>query len=202
MRSIIRKNLIWVLIFTFMILMSCSHSDLNIENVDESSVYVPEPVNLYAIEKETEVETVEPTEAHRPYPTDFSMPAEKEVVIGEKQFLTKVNYIYNHIDKFAASHVIVEGMYGMYTSWDETFKFPMVYRNGPGNYGDDQYGGFYLVNVPMEALKIDDWVKVRGIPFMYDHTDSENEVHHYLFLLAESVEVLDTKNRKAEMVND
>ena len=195
-----KKNFIF-LIAIVIFLASCNSSNSEIESLQEE-IFIPEPANKFAFEKETEVETVEPTEAHRPYPSDFTMPTDKEVNIGEKQFLTKVNYIYNNIEKFANSHVTVEGMYGLYTSWDETFSFPMVYRNGPGNYGDDQYGGFYLVNVPMESLSIDDWVKVRGMPFMYEHTDSENEVHNYLFLLAESIEVLDKKDRKAEMVND
>ena len=117
----------------------------------------------------------------------------------EPQFFAEMA---NHIEQFEKTKIIVEGMYGMYTSWDGTFTFPMVYRNGPSEYGDDQYGGFYLVNVPTEYLNIDDWLKVKGTPFMYEHTDSEGEVQKYLFLLAETCEVLPTKERKAEMVND
>ena len=201
MKSIKKIKLIVFTILVMIATVSCNKS-LDVDITPNDEIYIPEPANKYAIEKETEVETIEPTEAHRPYPEDFSLKADTEVNIGEKQFLTRINYIYNHIDDFAKSHVTVEGMYGLYTSWDATFNFPMVYRNGPGNYGDDQYGGFYLVNVPMEVLQIDDWIKVRGMPFMYEHTDSEGEVHKYLFLNVEEIEVLDTKSRKAEMVND
>ena len=182
-------------------LMACGNgSKLAINETAEN--FVPAAANQFAIDKENEEETIQPTLAHRPYPSDFTMPVGGEVTIGEKQFLTRINYIYNNIEKYEKTKIIVEGMYGQYTSWDGTFTFPMVYRNGPAEYGDDQYGGFYLVNVPSEHLNIDDWIKVKGTPFMYEHTDSEGEVQRYLFLLAESCEVLPTKERKAEMVND
>ncbi len=161
-----------------------------------------EPANKFAIDKETMVETQEPTKAHREYPADFKLSPDLEVVIGEKQYLTKINYIYNNIDKFANSSIIVEGMYGWYKSWDDTFEFPMVYRNGPGEYGDDQYGGFYMVNINQDAYHLNDWIRVKGKPFMYEHTDSESEVQKYLFLVVEQIEILPLKERKAEMVNN
>lgn len=199
------KNLIKGLtVFCFVIclmLTACGKSS-NFAINETSEAFVPPAANQFAIDKESEEETIEPTLAHRPYPSDFTMPVGGEVTIGEKQFLTRINYIYNNIEKYEKTKIIVEGMYGQYTSWDGTFTFPMVYRNGPSEYGDDQYGGFYLVNVPTEYLNIDDWIKVKGTPFMYEHTDSEGEVQRYLFLLAESCEVLPTKERKAEMVND
>ena len=184
-----------------LILASCKNST-NVALTESNGDFVPPAANQFAVDKENEEETIAPTLPHRPYPSDFTMPTSGEVTIGEKQFLTRINYIYNNIEKFEKTKIIVEGMYGEYTSWDGTFTFPMVYRNGPGEYGDDQYGGFYLVNVSNEYLNIDDWIKVKGTPFMYEHTDSEGEVQKYLFLLAETCEVLSTKERKAEMVND
>lgn len=169
---------------------------------EETTIYIPEAANQFAIDKETEVETIEPTKAHREYPADFELKVDNEIVIGEKQFLTKINYIYNNIDKFKNSTIVVEGMYGWYESWDKTFEFPMVYRNGPAEYGDDQYSGFYLVNIDQSAHHIYDWIKVSGKPFMYEHTDSEGELQRFLFLLVEQIEVLPLKERKAEMVNN
>ena len=195
------KNIIIisVLFFSFITLISCTKSKVD-ETVE--SIYIPEAANQFAIDKETEEETIEETGAHHIYPEDFKLANDKEVVIGEKQFLTKIDYIYKNIDKFLNSNIIVEGMYGLYKSWDETFQFPMVYRNGPGCHGDDQYGGFYLVNIDTSLLQIDDWIKVTGKPFMYEHTDSEGEVKNYLFILVEDLKILTLKERKAEMVNN
>ena len=170
--------------------------------VESESIFIPEPANKFAADKETEVETVKETPAHHIYDENFKVPAENTLTIGEKNFLTRINYIYNHIDEFANTVVTVEGMYGLYTSWDSTFKFPMVYRNGPGCCGDDQYGGFYLVNIDQTKFEIDDWIEVKGTPFMYEHTDSEGEVQKYLFLLVSDVKKLSLKERKAEMVNN
>ena len=171
-------------------------------DVEATDVFMPEPANQFAMDKETEVETLEPTKAHREYPEDFKLAPDTEIVIGEKQFLTKINYIFNNIEKFENSSIIVEGMCGIYKSWDETFTFPIVYRNGPAEYGDDQYGGFYLVNINQDLYHLNDWIKVKGKPFIYEHTDSEGEVQKFLFLVAENVEVMTLKDRKAEMVNN
>ena len=167
----------------------------------EEPVFIPEPANQFAIDKETEVETIEPTKAKRDWPQNFKLANSKEVPIGEKQFLTKINYIYNNVELFKDSTIIIEGMYGLYTSWDETFSAPMVYRNGPAEHGDDQYGGFFLANAPTD-LKINDWLKVSGKPYMQEHTDSEGEKQYFMFLSVEKIEVLGLKDRKAEMVND
>ena len=201
MKKLLYKKIVLLCIAICLMLSACGRKNSFVVN-EENETFTPPAANQFAIDKENEEETIEPTLAHRPYPSDFTMPVGGEVTIGEKQFLTRINYIYNHIEQYEKTKIIVEGMYGQYTSWDGTFTFPMVYRNGPSEYGDDQYGGFYLVNVPTEYLNIDDWIKVKGTPFMYEHTDSEGEVQRYLFLLAESCEVLPTKERKAEMVND
>ena len=181
-------------------LLSCSRVSNLSDN--DTVAFMVEPANQFAVDKETEVETLEPTKAHREYPEDFKLMPDTEVVIGEKQFLTKINYIFNNIDKFANSSIIVEGMYGLYKSWDETFVFPIVYRNGPAEYGDDQYGGFYLVNINQDLYHLNDWLKVKGKPFVYEHTDSEGELQKFLFLVVENIEVMTLKDRKAEMVNN
>ena len=182
-------------------LSSCQKIEIN-DIYESETMFIPEAVNKYALDKETEVETIEPTQAHRKYPENFTLNPDTEIAIGEKQFLTKLNYIYNNIEKFENSTIIVEGMYGIYESWDKTFEFPIVYRNGPAEFGDDQFGGFYLVNINQSLYHIDDWIKVRGKPFLYEHTDSEGEVQKYLFLLVENIDILTLKERKAEMVND
>ena len=188
-------------LFALGLLCSCEKSPVDFI-MEENGVYVPPAANQFAIDKETEVETIEPTEAHRTYPEDFWLSPDNEVNIGERQFLTKINYIFNHIDSFTNSSIVVEGMYGWYVSWDGTFEFPMIYRNGPAEYGDDQYGGFYLVNINQDFYNLNDWIKVRGKPFVYEHTDSEGEVQKYLFLVVETIDVLPLKDRKQEMVND
>lgn len=202
MRNInIKKILIVELVLCVsIILFSCL--SLKEEVVVKETYRVPEAANQFALDKETETSTVEETKAHHIYPVDFKMTVDKEVSIGEKNFLTRINYIYNNIDSFANSTIVVEGMYGIYTSWDGTFEFPMVYRNGPGCCGDDQYGGFYMVNIPQEQFELNDWIEVKGTPFLYEHKDSENEVTNYLFLLVSSIEKRPTKDRKAEMVNN
>lgn len=193
------KVIFLILVMSF-IVAACANK---VSEVDESETYfVPEAANQFAMDKETETSAIEETKAHHIYPEDFTLPVSKELSIGEKQFLTRINYIKNHIDDFKDTTIIVEGMYGWYTSWDKTFEFPMVYRNGPGCCGDDQYGGFFLVNIDQTAYQIDDWIEVKGKPFIYEHTDSEGELQKYLFLLVEEVKVKSVKERRAEMVND
>lgn len=202
MNRILKNIIIIITLAVFaMVIVACEREEDG-EIFEQETIYIPEPANKYAVDKETEVETIEPTEAHRPYPEDYSIKPSKEITIGEKEFLTRINYIYKHIDLFENSDIIIEGMYGLYTSWDETFTSPMVYRNGPGEYGDDQYSGFYLANIENMDLYIDDWLKVKGKPYIYEHTDSEGEVQKFLFLNVETCEVLTTKERKAEMVNN
>ena len=203
MRIIAKKNsivFILALLLSMTFLFSCNS---DIQNIDDSTLsYIPEAANQFALDKETEVETNEPTKAHRNWPSNFKLAATPEIVIGEKQFLTKINHIYNNIDQYVESTIVVEGMYGRYTSWDGTFSYPMVYRNGPAEHGDDQYGGFFMVNINESDYSLNDWIKVSGKPFMYEHTDTEGEIQHFLFLQVEKIEILGVKDRKPEMVND
>lgn len=192
--------LLIVAMAAIMVLFSCK--SFLVKSAEEETLYVPEAANQFALDKETEVETVEATKAHHIYPEGFKLAPSAEITIGEKDFLTRINYIYNHVDDFKDTDIIVEGMYGWYTSWDKTFEFPMVYRNGPSCCGDDQYGGFYLVNIDQTQYEIDDWIVVKGKPFMYEHKDSEGENQYFLFLLVTEINKLTTKERKAEMVNN
>lgn len=207
-----------VIFATVLFLSACKSDSIAEVNVESESMI--EPVNFFAIEKETEIETIEPTEAHKPLEENYRMNPAREIYIGEHQFMTRINYIYNHVEDFANSNIVVEGMYGMYYSWDETFSSPMIYRNGPGDYGDDQYFGFYLdmeavqaleeekeannVNMPyrLQDIKLNDWLRVKGKPYMYEHIDSDGEKQYFMFLKIESYEILSTRERKAEMVND
>ena len=98
-------------------------------------------------------------------------------------------------------------MYGTYISHDNSLTHPIVYRNGPGCCGNDDYDGFLLINVENaytgdEPLRLNDWIKVVGTPFMHEHTNNKGENEEYLFLIATSIEKMDLKSRGAEMVND
>lgn len=216
----LKKSVVMVLIaVTFMLFLSSCKKNIVAEASDESE-YVVEAANAFAVEKETEIETIAPTEEHRPLEENYRMNPAREIYIGENQFMTRINYIYNHVEDFADSNIVVEGMYGMYYSWDETFSSPMIYRNGPADYGDDQYSGFYLdmdnvlalekekeennVNMAyrVDDIKLNDWIRVKGKPYMYEHTDSDGEKEYFMFLKIESYELLSTRERKAEMVND
>lgn len=185
-----------VCVMSFM-LSSCEMK----EEVEVKDAFIPKAANQFAVDKETDTVKVEETKAHHNY-KEIELPSNAKIIIENDKFLTKINYIKNHIDEFKNSTITIEGMYGLYKSWDETFVYPMVYRNGPGCCGDDQYGGFYLINIDESLYEIDDWIRVSGTPFMYEHTDSEGEVQKFLFLVVGSIETLSLKDRKAEMVND
>ena len=154
----------------------------------------------------TEEEKVEETSAEHPYQVyNFVYP--KNINIGQDKFLTQINTIRKNIEKFTESVVTLEGMYGMYISHDNSMTHPIVYRNGPGCCGNDDYDGFLLINVEnayqgAEPLRLNDWIKVVGTPFIHEHTNNVGENEEYLFLIATSIEKLDLKSRGAEMVND
>ena len=184
------------ILFATSFLYSCSNPSY-IES-GEVLLYIPEAANQYAYDKETEIETLEPTKAHRNWASNLNLNPNSEVVIGEKQFLTRIHYIYNNIDLFQNTNIVVEGMYGKYKSWDGTFESPMVYRNGPAEHGDDQYGGFFLTNIDESAYNINDWIKVLGKPYIYENIDSEGENQYFLCLNVEKIEVLSLKSRNGK----
>lgn len=197
-KSYIKILLIITLVAVLLtVILSCKKI---IKKQEVVNYFVPPAANEFALMKETETESIEETKAHHIY-KDIKFPVEKNIVIGEKDFLTKLNIIKNNIDLYKDSVIEVEGMYAPYSSWDKTFNYPMIYRNGPGCCGDDQYGGFYMINIDSYDVHIDDWIEVKGKPFVYDHTDSEGEVQKYLFLLVDTLEVKKLRDRKAEMVN-
>ena len=154
----------------------------------------------------TEEEKVEETSAEHPYQT-YNFPYTKNINIGDNKFLTQINTIKKNIDRFTESVVTLEGMYGTYISHDNSMTHPIVYRNGPGCCGNDDYDGFLLINVENAykgdtPLRLNDWIKVVGTPFMHEHTNNVGEKEEYLFLIATSIEKMDLKSRGAEMVND
>ena len=154
----------------------------------------------------TDEEKVEETSAEHPY-QNYTFPYIKNINIGEYKFLTQINTIRKNIEKYTESVVTLEGMYGTYISHDNSMTHPIVYRNGPGCCGNDDYDGFLLINVEnayqgATPLRLNDWIKVVGTPFMHEHTNNVGEKEEYLFLIATSIEKLDLKSRGAEMVND
>ena len=100
----LKKIFILVSMMLFVITCILSACDIGVsvkKNEETESIFIPEAANQFAVDKETETEAIEETKAHHIYPDDFKMVVDKEVVIGEKNFLTKIDYIYKHIDDFA-----------------------------------------------------------------------------------------------------
>lgn len=113
--------------------------------------------------------------------------------IREKMFLTQINDIYFNFEQYKDYTIVVEGMYGPFTSFDGTTVIPAVYRRGPGCCGNDGWGGFML-NYDGEFPEENAWVKVTGKPLKVKVDD----VMYLLYLNVESIEVLE--ERGAEFV--
>ena len=196
-----------MILILYITITSCKNdniisNDITIDDYD----YNIEAVNEYAFNDKTISETVKEIKEHHNYPY-LDLGDSNPIVISEKQFLTRLANLYNNIDKYKDRDVSIDGLYGNFVSYDGSFDFPMVYRNGPGCCKDDKYGGIYLVNlenVVNEGTQIveGDFVSVLGSPFLYEYTDSNGNVKNYLFLITKSIAVLPTNRRGAEMVND
>lgn len=107
-------------------------------------------------------------------------------------YITQINDIYYNFDKYKDKTIIVEGMYTVFSSWDNTQQVPVVYRLGPGCCGNDGWGGFFL-NYSKPFPNDNDWIRVTGTPELV-----ENGNNVMLYLNVTSLEVLDT--RGAEFV--
>lgn len=187
--------------------LTTSESDeSNADNVNLSNEIKAKNEDYIILMEKTEEEKVEETSAEHPYPT-YNFPSSKVINIGNDKFLTQINTIRKNIDKYEEATITLEGLYGKYISHDNSLTQYMVYRNGPGCCGNDDYDGFLLINIENaytdpEPLRLNDWIRVTGTPFMYEHKNNLNEEEKYLFLIATSIKKMDLKTRGPEMVND
>ena len=188
--------------------VACNNVSLNEEDENDyvEEVLNVEAINDYAFDVGEINETKNNIKDHHEYP-HLDLGDSNPIVISEKLFLTKIANLYNDIDKYKDRDVSIDGLYGKFVSYDGSFDFPIVYRNGPGCCRDDKYGGIYLVNVENavpEGVELveDDFISVLGSPFIYEYTDSKGNISKYLFLISKSITVVPNSRRGAEMVND
>ena len=193
-----KKNII--VVFCICILLSlvtaCDYEST--ENVETTTIHIPPAKNQYMFEKETEETTAE-LRSERKY-DEIKTPSAKVVSIDDNQFLTQIDNIKRKIDEYETKIIEVEGMYGKFSSWDDSFSGDIVFRNGPNEYNNDIWGGFFLNDLHDTELEIDDWIKVTGSPYLYETTDSEGNSFTYLFLDVFSIEKSEDKKRGSEFV--
>ena len=177
--------------------VSCENKDeINIETVEETT-YVPLAKNYYAI-NEVDDSIVEDVRGYRIY-NDLPTP-NSDITISEDWFLTQIDNIYRKIDEYADKTITVEGMFGHYKEWDGSFESYMVYRNGPNDYNNDIFGGFFINNLKGENISIDDWIQVVGKPYVERKLDSDGVEHKYLFLQVKNLQIMPENKRGAEFV--
>ena len=187
-------------IIIFLIILTTNSCNITPKKQKEKELEIGIPANDFAINKEESKIIVE----ERLDRTFEDLPIDEEdiVEIEEKQFLTKINNIKNKIDEYKNKLIVVEGMFATYSSWDESFKGNLVYRNGPNDFNNDIWGGFFLNDTKGSQVKIDDWIRVVGKPYIYTTKDTEGETYEYLFLDVQDITVLDENERGLELVNN
>lgn len=187
-------------IIIFLIILITTSCNITPKKQKEKELEIGIPANDFAINKEVSKIIVE----ERLDRTFEDLPIDEEdiVEIEEKQFLTKINNIKNKIDEYKNKLIVVEGMFATYSSWDESFKGNLVYRNGPNDFNNDIWGGFFLNDTKGSQVKIDDWIRVVGKPYIYTTKDTEGETYEYLFLDVQDITILDENERGLELVNN
>lgn len=200
LKNILKKNKNFIyLIIVLNVLCSCKISNLNNQNKLENKLIIPTPKNQYIIDKQLSNSVLE-RRTERKY-ENLPTPYSNVVVIDDAFYLTKIDNIKKKIKEYESKLVVVEGMFGKYYSWDESFKGNIVYKNGPNEYYNDIWGGFFLNDLKNENIEIDDYITVTGHPYIYKTTDSEGTEYEYLFLDVVSIEK-NLKNRGSEYVNN
>ncbi|MHC1750094.1 MAG: hypothetical protein AB9856_17630 [Cellulosilyticaceae bacterium] len=120
------------------------------------------PKNIDGVQPSSQSDPLESQKVGIP----LSTPEAKDsntLIIGEKMFLTQINDIYFSFDQYKDKTIVVEGMYSVFSSSNESKKASVVYRNGPGCCGNDGWGGF-LLKYDGELPNENDWIKVTGTP--------------------------------------
>ena len=93
-------------------------------------------------------------------------------------------------------------MFATYSSWDDSFKANLVYRNGPNDFNNDIWAGFFLDDLKGQQIQIDDWIRVEGMPYIQKVKDTEGTEYEYLFLNVNNIAVLPNSRRGLEFVNE
>lgn len=122
----------------------------------------------------------------------------KTIKIDENQFLTQIDNIKRKISEYENKIIDIEGMFGKFSSWDNSFTGDIIFSNGPNEYNNDIWGGFFLNDLKGLELEIDYWIHVT--PYIYKTTDSERTEYTYLFLDVLSLEKSIDKKRGSEFV--
>lgn len=211
-----KKNLIIILNIILVILLSaCGEQELaQGETYGKTYIDAPIPANKKVIEAEEQDKILQETKESHNYDSSKINKDQNTIVIGEKLFLTQIDDIYNNYQRYEDKTVVVEGMLGNFTEWDDSFSNAVVFRNGPGCCGNDGWGGFFLPD--MEAKKegdsviycykgeqdieLDDWIRVTGKPELYEGTDTEGTKKYYLFLAVDKIENFKDNHRGADYV--
>ncbi len=118
-----------------------------------------------------------------------ALAGEREIVIGDKLFITTINDIYTNLEEeYENTRVTFEGNLEMGQFDDPEFEgkeFPFVYRLGPGCCFNDSFAGMYL-DYDGDIPEDNTWVRVSGYPVYFEHNGFTE-----LFLKADKVEKLD-----------
>lgn len=194
------KKIVKIIIVILIIpnIISCNFSPKKIE---EHELSIAVPANEFAINNMKKESVIIEKRQDRVY-DDLPVEDEPIVQIDEKQYLTKIANIKTKIDEYKDKIIVVEGMYATYSSWDDSFEGSLVYRNGPNDFNNDIWGGFFLNDLKDQDVKIDDWIRVIGIPYIYSTEDSEGNEYDYLYLNVQELQILTEKERGLELVNN
>ncbi|MDR2772485.1 MAG: hypothetical protein LBB93_03355 [Elusimicrobiota bacterium] len=86
----------------------------------------------------------------------------KDLVIGERFFITQINAVYQNPKSYLGSTISYEGIFDQYDSYDGSEPHSLVFRYGPGCCGPDALAGFEVVwDKPYP--KKDAWVRAEGV---------------------------------------
>lgn len=195
-------------------LSACEEQQLAQGETYSALIDIPVPANKGAIEAEAKEKEENETKASHDYDTSKLNNDNNTIVIGEKLYLTQIDDIYNNFQRYVDKTIVVEGMLGNFTEWDDSFSNPVVFRNGPGCCGNDGWGGFFLSDMEVKAngesylysykgeedIELDDWIKVTGKPELYQGTDTEGTKKYYLFLAVDKIENFKDNHRGADYV--
>ena len=190
-------NIIFTILI-FLIVVSCS---LPQKKHIENELILGVPANDFAISKKKNETVIVEDRADRVF-ADLPVDDGDMVEIDEKLYLTKIANIKEKIDEYENKLIVVEGMYATYSSWDDSFNASLVYRNGPNDFNNDIWGGFFLNDLKGLDIKIDDWIKVVGKPYIYSTKDTEGTNYEYLYLDVQEIQILPEKERGIELVNN
>lgn len=194
------KRIVKILLLIWLVpsLVSCNISP---KKTVEHELSIAVPANEYAINNMKKESVIIEERKDRIY-DDLPVDDGPVVQIDEKQFLTKIANIKSKIDEYKDKIIVVEGMYATYSSWDDSFQGSLVYRNGPNDFNNDIWGGFFLDNLKEQDVQIDDWIQVIGTPYIYSTEDSEGNEYDYLYLNVQELHILTEKERGLELVNN